>query len=145
MIIRLVKDGIGNAKYTDIVIMHRIDLLAADIQNLIQSYDTSNDNELVCLLNKINDQKITEVDSKIFRFKVLDTTFNLNEMSTAEKVFLVAYLAEKTRKTVWFLDSILNLEEDTFNMFISTFGFGKFVNILTRVELYKKSLEERLS
>ena len=144
MEIRLVKDGIGQRKYTDIVVMHRITLVEARVQELIQSYDSKDDRDIVDLLNKINDQGIIAVDSILFKFQVNGEILNLGEMSTAEKVFLIAYIATKKEKSVWFLDSVMNLEEDIFELFIVNFGQSQYVHILTRVELYKKSLERRV-
>ena len=107
----------------------RIDFSDMYIAKILRSLTEENNAELLKVLNNINNQNIQDIDVKTYSYVHRNNELSFTELSNAEKLFLVAYGAVKTKNVVYFRDEVESLTDATLYKFIRMFKRSKYVNI----------------
>lgn len=107
----------------------RIDFSNMHIAKILRSLTAENNTELLKVLNSINNQNIQSIDVKTYSYVHRNNELSFTELSNAEKLFLVAYGAVKTKNVVYFRDEVESLTDETLYKFIRMFKRSKYVNI----------------
>lgn len=97
-----------------------------EIIDLLAKFENQDANELLTILNSINNQGIEELLLPA-GYKINGKLLSVYCLSTAERVFLVAYLAIKSNVRIFLIYDLRSLERETLKLFIKTF-YRKDVN-----------------
>lgn len=106
-----------------IIIRNKASLMDAGIVEKIMNLSDKDCLELTRLLNKINKQGIKDINAREFSFQVedMDTSINLNSLSSGEKVFVLAFIAYKYNMSLLIWVSYLSMGRDDLKLFIELF------------------------
>lgn len=96
--------------------------------------DTPSEGVVACL-NSIRSQGITEVNMGGLTYTVNGVTLPLSAMSTAEKVFLWAYLADECKVPVWIYKYDTQLSTRVAKIFIERFRNSEYVHVAVEDDL----------
>lgn len=97
---------------------------------LINSLDDSDNAVLVSLLNEIANQGIERFDILRYRYYVRNFEMSISRLSTAEKVFLISYAANKSRKLIYLSFGLRQLSHSTTRIFMDNFGSSNYINLV---------------
>lgn len=117
----------------------------AKIVNKIRGIDST---ELVNLLNRINNQGITSIDTNTYSY-VIDGCIDLSysDLATSEMLFLFAYAADYAGVQVFIYHYLDQLCLDTCKLFFSVFGKSDYVNMIVdeySVSYYRDMLSKEI-
>lgn len=90
-----------------------------DIAALLVKFE-GNYIDIVNVLNNINNQGIEELLLPLY-YKAKGKLLGIDCLSTAERVFLVSYLAIACNARIFLIQDLRGLERDTLKLFIKTF------------------------
>lgn len=122
----LIKDIPQEAYYEDRV-LYPVRATNPVVSELFINLNKVKEEELVTLLNKINNQGITSIDTAHMVYAWKDKQFNFKDLSTAECVFLAAKAADIAERKVYFTHELMQLTRTTFRKFASEFKDSKFI------------------
>lgn len=125
------KEDLAKKVNSNMTTLDVIDLKYREVGSLIDSLDDREDAEpLADLLNKINNQGIYDINIHKYTYMHLGKKLWFDDLSTAEKVFLLAYAANKLKRTIYFNYDIKSLTKTTLKLFIKTFYSSPYVNVM---------------
>lgn len=106
-----------------IIIRNKASLMDTGIVEKIMNLSNKDCLGLTRLLNKINKQGIKDINAREFSFQVedMDTSINLNSLSSGEKVFVLAFIAYKYNMSLLIWVSYLSMGRDDLKLFIELF------------------------
>jgi hypothetical protein len=107
------------------------------IDALSESYDKE---ELLKVLNSINNQGISDIDMNRYSYWHRGEKLKFAELSTAEKAFLIAYAACKTKTKVYLCKDIRQLTKTTLKTFFRLFKDSSFVDVAYEDDIEKSFL-----
>lgn len=136
-------DDISIENLDAIVLLDRIDFNDKRVFRLIQSFKGETDS-LVRLLNGINNQGISNIQTEKMMYTRNNRDIEMFDMCSAEKLFMLCFIANVSAAEVWILDSVINLDSETKQLFYSNFKNSVYINILTDLTLTKKMIERCL-
>lgn len=99
-----------------------------------ENYDKE---ELLGVLNSINNQGISDIDMNSYSYWHRGEKLKFSDFSTAEKVFLVAYAACRTKTRVYLCKDIRQLTRTTMRTFFKLFKGSSYVNIAYEDDIEK--------
>lgn len=114
------------------------------VSTLLRFASEDDSKEIEHLLNKINNQGLTEFDVVKRSYVHNNTLLGLNDLSTSEKVFIVAYLADKYKFNIYLLNDITSLTETTINLFLHEFIDSDYVNIAVKSKMSLYTFNSRV-
>lgn len=129
------------------IYMPRISLSAEGLSDMMYKA-TGQEEQIVCILNKIKSQGIEDIDLMKCTYRVNGNKVSIRYLSTAERLFFVASLADITRTSIIVQGEIGGLSERVLDLFFKEFSASEFVNILCiesfDVSYYKKLRDKYL-
>lgn len=115
--------------YTDKYI-NRISMADNKITKLLDGIDLIKSEEIRHVINTINNQNIENIDFDRYRYTHRGIELGFSELSKAEKVFMLASVADIKKKEIWLHTDITQLTKSTLKKFIKRFYNSEYVNIV---------------
>lgn len=118
---------IENAVYIEIInftSQRVLDLIDKGARCNLNSADIEN------LLNTINDQNLNKLDLQTYSYYRNNDKLAFGKLARSERLFLLSYIADKTRTECYFEDDIRSLTTKTLVKYMVTFGRSKYVNLV---------------
>lgn len=97
---------------------------------IINKVGNTDKNELLDLLNSINNQGLQDIDIEKMRYKTQNKWLGFSCLSSAERIFLIAYLADKSAVKIYLHDDMTSLTKTSLRKFIKAFHNSEYVNIV---------------
>ena len=97
---------------------------------LIDGITDEHKEKILDTLNTINNQNIQDIFFEKYQYMHRDNILGFSKFSKAERVFLVACLAEIKKQEVWVHTDITQLTRTTLKKFIRLFKDSPYVNIV---------------
>lgn len=129
MQIKAIQDYDKKLKYQKNYIK-RIDFADNTITKLLDYTEEIDNDKLLKIINSINNQNIQSIDLKTFSYVNRNEKIGFSKLSKAERVFLVAYMADLKKKEIYLHTDITQLTKKTLKLFIKTFANSSYVNIV---------------
>lgn len=124
---KLTYSMIENAVYIEIInftSQRVLDLIDKGARCNLNSADIEN------LLNTINDQNLNKLDLQTYSYYRNNDKLAFGKLARSERLFLLSYIADKTRTECYFEDDIRSLTTKTLVKYMVTFGRSKYVNLV---------------
>lgn len=87
--------------------------------------------ELVDALNMINNQGIEKIDTQTYSYYRNGQRLKFSNFATSEKLFLIAYVANKNKEVIYLFKGITQLTKKSMRTFIKLFGNSSYINIVS--------------
>lgn len=115
----------------------KIDFSDSNIGNLLryakkEYYDVIKEN-----LNRINNQNIQDIDIARGEYRHRDNLLYFSSLSKAERVFLIATVADIQQVEIWLHTDMTQLTKSTTKKFLKLFKDSPYINIVVDSELNK--------
>lgn len=114
----------------DCVLLDRVDFYNGVITDMLIRIGASHSEELCRALNSINNQGITEVNAMAGWYKIKDEIVPLASLSSGERIFFVAAMADILHRKVGFGYCIRQLTKTTFKKFGKLFKDTTYVMVV---------------
>ena len=105
------------------------------ITKLIHGVEAGDKDEIIANLNMINNQNIQDINFEKYQYTHRGNVLGFSELSKAERVFLLATIADKKHKEIWLHTDITQLTKSTLKKLIKLFYNSPYVNIVYDSEL----------
>lgn len=122
----LMKDIPQEAYYEDRV-LYPVRATNPVVSELFINLNKVKEEDLITLLNKINNQGITSIDTVHMVYTWKEKQLNFKDLSTAERVFLAAKAADIAGRKVYFTHELMQLTRTTFKKFVNEFKDSSFI------------------
>lgn len=107
------------------------------VVQILNKAENTDKNSLITILNTINNQGLQDIDIINMRYKTRNKWLGFSKLCKAERVFLLAYLADNLEIPLYLHTDITQLTNNTLRKFIRLFDKSKFINIV-----YNSSLSD---
>ncbi|MGN0375748.1 MAG: hypothetical protein ACI4EN_09650 [Butyrivibrio sp.] len=108
----------------------RISMTDNKIVKLLSNISFSQAEEVRHILNSINNQNIENIDFDRYKYTHRGIELGFSELSKAEKVFMIAAIADMKKYEIWLHTDITQLTKSTLKKFIKRFYESEYVNIV---------------
>ncbi len=112
------------------IYIRKIDFTLTRVKQLLTDVEGIDSNEVVSLLNEINDQNIQSMNLEKMEYIHRDQKLGFDKLSRAERVFLIAYIADKKKKNIYLHTDITQLTKKTLKLFFKKFYNSEYVNVV---------------
>jgi hypothetical protein len=107
------------------------------VGELTDKLDRSDNEPLLEILNAINNQGIQKIDVETYSYYNRGVKLKFDSFSTAEKVFFVAYAADRLGEDIYLWHDVTQLTKSVFKTFVRLFHNSGHITILYEHEKEK--------
>ena len=107
------------------------------VTRLLSMVDSKYETDITDLLNTINNQNIEAISFKNYQYKHRGIWLGFSKFSKAERVFLIAGVADLVKQEIWLYTDITQLTRSTLKKFIRKFYDSPYINIIYASESSK--------
>ena len=111
------------------------------IMHILDKIRDIDSKEILNMWNSINNQGLTDIDIKTYSYKRGDRKLTFSNLSNAERLFLIAFAADRSQTEIYVDGEVQSLTMKTLRLFMNLFGNSKYVNIACNSINYKRLYE----
>lgn len=122
-------------------LFNKISFANRSVMQMLNKIRDVDSKEILDMLNSINNQGLTDIDIRTYSYKRGDIELAFCDLSSAERLFLIAFAADRSKTEIYVDGEVQSLTMKTLRLFMDLFKDSKYVNIACNSINYKRLYE----
>lgn len=122
-------------------LFNKISFANRSVMQMLNKIRDVDSKEILNILNSINNQGLTDIDIRTYSYKRGDIELAFCDLSSAERLFLIAFAADRSKTEIYVDGEVQSLTMKTLRLFMDLFKYSKYVNIACNSINYKRLYE----
>lgn len=110
-------------------LFNKISFANRSVMQMLNKIRDVDSKEILDMLNSINNQGLTDIDIRTYSYKRGDIELAFCDLSSAERLFLIAFDADRSQTEICVDGEVQSLTMKTLRLFMDLFKDSKYVNI----------------